>query len=100
MAAAAIAEKYLKLVHNVEIVAFVGSVGNVSVYRPEVFDPESTNEEQFLAKYQDWWKTLATVQREQVDAIDVRCPWPEFADKMREVGFRGRRFNSARNRFV
>ncbi|KAI9030392.1 chorismate synthase [Hyaloraphidium curvatum] len=84
VAAAAVAEKYLKLVHNIEVVGFVGSVGSVSVYRPEAFDPDSTNEEQFLEKWHEWWKVLATVQREDVDKSDVRCPIPEYADKMRE----------------
>lgn len=90
MASAAIAEKYLKLVHNVEIVGFVASVGNVQVYQPEAFDPDTTDEKAFLEKYNAWWKTLSTVTRAEVDSNEVRCPWPEYADRMRQVTSGGR----------
>ena len=55
------------------------------MHRPDAFDPDTTNEAEFLEKYQAWWKLLADVTREAVDANDVRCPVTEYADKMRAV---------------
>ncbi|ODQ65601.1 chorismate synthase [Nadsonia fulvescens var. elongata DSM 6958] len=69
VAAGAIAEKYLTLVNNVEIVAFVSSVGSIAMNR----DPRSE-------KFQD---ILENITREQVDASGpIRCPDAEIAPSM------------------
>ncbi|TPX60842.1 chorismate synthase [Powellomyces hirtus] len=83
VAAAGIAEKYLQLTHNVEIVAFVASIGNVSM---EPMTGYGTPEEEpaWLARWNKWWKTLKTVTRKDVDSNEVRCPDTQIAGRMRE----------------
>ncbi|KAK9381760.1 chorismate synthase [Kockiozyma suomiensis] len=72
VAGGAIAEKFLREAYGVEIVAFVSAVGSVSLKRDPT-DPE------FLS-------LLNTITREQVDdAVPVRCPVPECAEKMIKV---------------
>lgn len=72
VAAGAIAEKVLKKANNVEIVAFVSSIGEVSMDRT----PQN-------AEFQH---LLNTVTREQVDdAGPVRCPDPAVRDHMTKV---------------
>lgn len=73
VAAGAIAEKYLKEAFNIEIVSFVSSVGDISMY-------PTTIEE-----YPKFWKLLENVTREQVDETEVRCPDPEYAQKFRDL---------------
>ncbi|KAJ8139600.1 hypothetical protein OY671_007190 [Metschnikowia pulcherrima] len=69
VAAGAIAEKVLQKANNVEIVAFVSSIGGVSMNR----DPRD-------AKFQD---LLNTITREQVDAVGpVRCPDASVREQM------------------
>ncbi|KAI9140258.1 chorismate synthase [Paraphysoderma sedebokerense] len=75
VAAGAIAEKYMNLVHGIEIVAFTSSIGNVSI---PMFDQDPIQNSEFM-------NLLNTVTREKVDAEDVRCPVPSVADKMRDV---------------
>lgn len=78
VAAGAIAEKYLKLAHGVEIVAFVSSVGKVAMpFVRELEDSESVHPE--------FYKFLDTISREQVDADITRCPHPETAEAMKQV---------------
>ncbi|KAJ3342362.1 bifunctional chorismate synthase/riboflavin reductase [NAD(P)H] aro2 [Gonapodya sp. JEL0774] len=83
VAASAVAEKFLKLAHGIEIVAFVASVGHVSMIPPEGYSSEADHG-MFMQRWQDWWKRLKGVSREEVDAVDVRCPDPEVAHRMRE----------------
>ncbi|KAM9928690.1 hypothetical protein OXX59_001697 [Metschnikowia pulcherrima] len=69
VAAGAIAEKVLQKANNVEIVAFVSSIGGVSMNR----DPRD-------AKFQE---LLNTITREQVDAVGpVRCPDASVREQM------------------
>lgn len=69
VAAGAIAEKVLQKANNVEIVAFVSSIGGVLMNR----DPRD-------AKFQD---LLNTITREQVDAVGpVRCPDASVREQM------------------
>ncbi|SCZ98448.1 BZ3500_MvSof-1268-A1-R1_Chr7-1g09142 [Microbotryum saponariae] len=75
VAAGAIAEKYLKLAHNVEIVAFVSSVGKV--HMPTSKRDDDTDDEDYLA-------LLRSVSRETVDQTTIRCPHPETAKAMEE----------------
>ncbi|EEB08336.1 chorismate synthase [Schizosaccharomyces japonicus yFS275] len=79
VAAGAIAEKYLLEAYGVEIVAFVSSVGNISMPLKhacaDVEDPESPITAEVL-------EFLQNVTREQVDATTVRCPDPSVSQKM------------------
>ncbi|PBP17001.1 chorismate synthase [Diplocarpon rosae] len=68
VAASAIAEKYLKLAHGVEIVAFVTSVGNKHMFPASVEHPTPSTNPDFLS-------LIDTITREQVDEfVPVRCP--------------------------
>ncbi|KAF9258580.1 chorismate synthase [Marasmius fiardii PR-910] len=81
VAAGAIAEKYLKVAHGVEIVAFVSSVGKIGI--PETKgeeDPESDDAADPVSP--EFLNLIQTVTREQVDAHVTRCPHPETAEKM------------------
>lgn len=72
VAAGAIAEKILKKANNVEIVAFVSSIGEVSMDR----NPQD-------AKFQ---QLLNTITREEVDSVGpIRCPDPEVREQMVKV---------------
>ncbi|KAJ3288733.1 hypothetical protein HDU79_004623 [Rhizoclosmatium sp. JEL0117] len=88
VAASAVAEKYLKLVHGIEIVAFVASVGNVSMIPfgdPNGgFPDDAAKEAEWMKSWEGWWERLNTVTREQVDSNEVRCPDEKAAQKMRE----------------
>lgn len=69
VAAGAIAEKVLQKANNVEIVAFVSSIGGVAMNR----DPRDEKFQQLLN----------TITREQVDAVGpVRCPDDSVRDQM------------------
>ena len=72
VAAGAIAEKFLKQINDVEIVAFVSSVGDCSMDR-SCLNP-------------DFMELLQNITREQVDAAGpIRCPDPEKAEKMTKI---------------
>ncbi|RIA83867.1 chorismate synthase [Glomus cerebriforme] len=76
VAAGAIAEKYLKLVHGVEIVAFVSSVSNIAM-------PFIHEQDERLYP-ENFWEFLNTISREEIDKDAVRCPDKIVSDKMRE----------------
>ncbi|KAJ9197040.1 hypothetical protein DTO166G4_2637 [Paecilomyces variotii] len=79
VAAGAIAEKYLKLAHNVEIVAFVSSVGNEYLFPPTPEHPSSSTNPEFL-------KLIEKIDRQTVDSFaPVRCPNKEASDRMQKV---------------
>jgi chorismate synthase len=68
VAAGAIAEKYLKLAHGIEITAFVTSVGNVHMFPPTAEHPSPSTNPGFL-------QLLQNIDRPTVDSyIPVRCP--------------------------
>ncbi|ANZ75466.1 BA75_02521T0 [Komagataella pastoris] len=72
VAAGAVAEKFLKQLNNVEIVAFVSAVGDVSINRNPT-NPEFQN-------------LLQTITRETVDANQpMRCPVESVRDQMAEI---------------
>ncbi len=78
VAAGAIAEKYLKLAHGVEITAFVSSVGNIHMFPPTATHPTPSTNPAFL-------KLIETIDRDTVDAfVPVRCPNAEASAKMAE----------------
>ena len=39
----------------------------------------------WIESWQSWWSTLKSVTRAHIDSNEVRCPDPEFANKMRQV---------------
>ncbi|OKL58939.1 Chorismate synthase [Talaromyces atroroseus] len=79
VAAGAIAEKYLKLAHNVEIVAFVSSVGNEHLFPPSSEHPSYSTNPEFL-------KMIETIDRETVDKFSpVRCPETGASERMTKV---------------
>ncbi|KZZ96979.1 chorismate synthase [Ascosphaera apis ARSEF 7405] len=79
VAAGAIAEKYLKLAHGVEIVAFVTSVGPEYLFPPTPEYPSASTNPKFL-------ELLKTITRETVDSFaPIRCPEREAADRMTKV---------------
>ena len=89
VAAGAIAERYLKQAYGVEIVAFVSSVGKVTIPasvggRAESHNEDSDEVEDALTP--EFRKLLQTVTREEVDKQMTRCPHPETADRMTKVG--------------
>lgn len=87
VAAGAIAEKYLKLAHGIEIVAFVSSVGAIHMFPPTPKHPTPSTNPAFLS-------LIETVTREKVDEfVPVRCPDGASSEKMAEyiAGFRDRK---------
>ncbi|KAI9318203.1 chorismate synthase [Dichotomocladium elegans] len=78
VAAGAIAEKYLKLAHGVEIVAFVSSVGKVAM----PFIAQQEESEKFDPEFHEF---LNTITREKVDEDITRCPHPETSEAMKKL---------------
>lgn len=78
VAAGAIAEKYLKLAHNIEIIAFVSSVGKIHMPTYCDHDPES-DESPITPEY---LHLLQTITREKIDSDPTRCPDGTTAAKM------------------
>ncbi|KAJ5774553.1 Chorismate synthase [Penicillium paradoxum] len=79
VAAGAIADKYLRLSHNVEIVAFVSSVGNEHLFPPTPEHPSPSTNPEFL-------KLIETIDRKTVDTFaPIRCPETDAAARMTKV---------------
>ncbi|GIJ84225.1 bifunctional chorismate synthase/riboflavin reductase [NAD(P)H] aro2 [Aspergillus pseudoviridinutans] len=79
VAAGAIAEKYLRLSHGVEIVAFVSSVGNEHLFPPTPEHPSPSTNPEFL-------KLIETIDRKTVDTfVPTRCPNEEAAARMTKM---------------
>lgn len=79
VAAGAIAEKYLQLAHNVEIVAFVTSVGSEHLFPPTPGHPTYATNPEFL-------QLVNTIDRKTVDEyVPVRCPNKEASARMTKV---------------
>ncbi|CAO3669375.1 unnamed protein product [Rhizopus stolonifer] len=74
VAAGAIAEKYLRLVYGVEIVAFASSVGKAMM--PFINEDKPTPEQV---------EFMNNLSREDVDADISRCPDPVTAEEMKKV---------------
>ena len=91
VAAGAIAEKYLKQVYGIEIVAFVSSVGKVHLpstiapSSPVPSDSDQESDEAQDALSEDFRNLIATITREEVDKYATRCPHPETSERMIEV---------------
>ncbi|KAI9375400.1 chorismate synthase [Aspergillus egyptiacus] len=79
VAAGAIAEKYLRLSHGVEIVSFVSSVGNENLFPPTAEHPTPATNPAFL-------ELIEKIDRQTVDAFaPTRCPNEEAAARMTKV---------------
>ncbi|CAK1362728.1 Chorismate synthase [Cercospora beticola] len=79
VAAAGVAEKYLKVAHGVEIVAFTNSVGPEHLFPSTRTHPSPSTNPEFL-------KLIEGVTREQVDSfLPVRCPNGEAAKRMEDL---------------
>lgn len=78
VAAGAIAEKYLSLVHGVEIVSFVSSVGNEHLFPPTIEHPTAATNPAYLS-------LISSITREEVDQfLPVRCPDADASKRMAE----------------
>lgn len=82
MAAAGIAEKYLKLAYGIEIVAFVSSVGRVCMPFIKAEEGKGVKAKAIL---EDFYTLLNKVTRSDVDADVVRCPEPTCCEEMHKV---------------
>ncbi|KAI9512308.1 chorismate synthase [Russula earlei] len=88
VAAGAIAEKYLRQAHGIQIVAFVSSVGKVhlpSSRAPSASTASNVDEEDDEAEdalSPEFRALLEKVTREEVDRFPTRCPHPETSDRM------------------
>lgn len=79
VAAGAIAEKYLMLSHNVQIVAYVSSVGREHLFPPTTEHPSPSTNPAFLS-------LISSISREEVDSfIPVRCPDVGASARMAKV---------------
>ncbi len=78
VAAGAIAEKYLSLAHDVDIVAFVSSVGSEHLFPPTPIHPSASTNPVFL-------DMIDKITRADVDAhLPVRCPNEEASARMKK----------------
>lgn len=79
VAAGTIAEKYLKLAHNIEIVAFVTSVGNEHLFPSIPGHPTYATNPEFL-------QLIKAIDRKTVDQyVPVRCPNEEVSARMAKL---------------
>lgn len=76
MAAGAIAEKYLRLSHGIEIIAFTSSIGYEQLFPANKTHPTPSTNPEFL-------RLIDTITREKVDSfLPVRCPNTEATQRM------------------
>lgn len=86
VAAGAIAEKYLKLAHGIEIVGFVSSVGKIQIPTSSTIASTSEDDDQIDdALNPEYINLLKTITREEVDKDITRCPHAETQEKMKAV---------------
>ncbi|KAK5701825.1 bifunctional chorismate synthase/riboflavin reductase [NAD(P)H] aro2 [Elasticomyces elasticus] len=79
VAAGAIAEKYLKVAHGVEIVAFTSGVGPEHLFPATKSHPTQSANPAFL-------EMIDTITRDKVDEfLPVRCPDPTVCKNMEEL---------------
>ena len=79
VAAGAIAEKYLKVTHGIEIIAFVSSVGQEHLFPPTPAHP-------FTATNPAYLELLSKITRAEVDSfLPVRSPDKEASDRMAKI---------------
>lgn len=88
VAAGAIAEKYLREAHGIEIVAFVSSVGKVhlpSSVSSSTGDGDGNEDDVEDALTPEFRKLLATITRAEVDRYTTRCPHAATSERMTKV---------------
>jgi chorismate synthase len=91
VAAGAIAEKYLKEAHGIEVVAFVSSVGKIhlpsssNAHLSSAKNGDEDNDETDDSLSPEFRTLLATVTREEVDKFTTRCPHVETSERMTKV---------------
>lgn len=100
VAAGAIAERYLKQVYGVEIVAFVSSVGKIHLpanVAPPSMTPDSDEDNDNVddALSPEFRRLLATITREEVDKHLTRCPHLETAERMTKRIIRAKEANDS-----
>ncbi|KAI9801405.1 MAG: bifunctional chorismate synthase/riboflavin reductase [NAD(P)H] aro2 [Sarcosagium campestre] len=79
VAAGAIAEKYLKLAYDVQITAFVSSVGNLHQFPPTPAHPTASTNPAFLS-------LIENIDRQTVDSFaPVRCPDAKVSAQMADL---------------
>ncbi|KAG8928534.1 hypothetical protein FRC01_005784 [Tulasnella sp. 417] len=74
VASGAIADIYLRQVHGIEIVAFVSSVGKISIPSTTVSSTEEDEDHVDDVLNPEYVELLQTVTREKVDEDITRCP--------------------------
>lgn len=84
VAAGGIAEKYLRQVYGVEIVAFVTSVGKIHLPSSQPAPPSNSEDDDAVEDplTPEFTKLLSTITREEVDKYTTRCPHPETSEKI------------------
>src|SRR5277367_2980353 len=83
VAAGAIAEKYLKLAHNIETVAFVSSVGKIHMPTSSTTNDTSNDDDSEESPITPaYLSLLQTITRAQIDSDPTRCPDASTAQKM------------------
>lgn len=90
VAAGAIAERYLKIAHGIEIVAFVSSVGKIhlqdALASPSLAsNKQEDNDEAEDAISPEFRQLIASVTREEVDQYSTRCPHLSTSERMSQV---------------
>ncbi|KAF8499116.1 chorismate synthase [Russula emetica] len=101
VAAGAIAEKYLKEAHGIEIVAFVSSVGKIrlpssnAAPSASVANDDEGNDETDDALSPEFRTLLATLTREEVDKFTTRCPHVETSERMTKRIIRAKEANDS-----
>ncbi|KIO31195.1 hypothetical protein M407DRAFT_68335 [Tulasnella calospora MUT 4182] len=83
VAAGAIADMYLKQIHGIEIVAFVSSVGKISVPSTTISSTEEDEDHVDDVLNPEYIELLSTVTREKVDEDVTRCPHAGTREAMR-----------------
>jgi len=79
VAAGAIAEKYLRLSHGIEIVAFTSSIGHEHLFPPTKEHPTPSTNPEFL-------QLIDAITREQVDGfLPVRVPNKDCQQRMEDL---------------
>lgn len=100
VAAGAIAERYLKQVYGIEIVAFVSSVGKIHlpahVAPPSIAsNGDQDSDEAEDAVTPEFRRLLTTITREEVDKHPTRCPHLETAERMTQRIIRAKEANDS-----
>jgi chorismate synthase len=92
VAAGAIAEKYLRLAHGIEIVAFVSSVGKIQMSTSSTQEDPDSDDSPITPEY---LSLLNTITRSQIDSDPTRCPDPPTAKLMTDRIIKAKQANDS-----